>query len=114
MSRRRPRTNLVDVILGLLLAAAGVLLLLASVLGMAPSLYAIGALAFLGGVIRVMDAFFGRPQGGIWCELAASMTLTVLGGMILRYSTLGVGTLTLLAGFAFLVTGERSPRAAAR
>ena len=105
MSRHRPRTTLVDVIFGFLLAAAGVLLLLASVLGMGPSLYAIGALAFLGGVIGVLEASFGHPHGGIWSELTASMTLTVLGGMILRYSTLGVGTLTLLAAFAFLVNG---------
>lgn len=105
MSRRRPKTNLVDVIVGFLLAAAGVLLLLASVLQAVPSLYAIGALALLGGLIRVMDAFFVRVRDGIWCELVASMTLTVLGGMILRYSALGVGILTLLAGFAFLVNG---------
>ncbi|WP_040161395.1 DUF308 domain-containing protein [Nigerium massiliense] len=105
MSSRPNRGGPADVVVGMLLAVAGVLVLSACIVAMPPTLYATGALALIGGAVGVVVSFLGRLRAGFYSEFVASTTLFVLGLITLRYSWLGANLLIVVAAFVFLVNG---------
>lgn len=104
---RRPsgRPSATDIVLGALLAVAGLVLLAAPVLRVVPSEQALGAYFLAAGAVAIAGALVGRTSPGFFSEIVSGAQLTVLGAVVLRYPATLVTTLLLLAGAFFAVTG---------
>ncbi|MGY1673682.1 HdeD family acid-resistance protein [Geodermatophilus sp. SYSU D00710] len=94
-----------DIAIGVLLVIAGVILLGNVVLATVVSVVLIGWTALISGVVLVVGALFKIREGGSWAVALGGVVLAVLGLFILRNTTVGALTLTLLAGSMFLATG---------
>lgn len=94
-----------DVILGILVVIAGLVLLGNTVVATAVSVLFLGWMALVAGVVTIIAAFFNRKSGGLWSALLGGAMLAVLGVFILRNPLVGALTLTLLAGALFLASG---------
>lgn len=94
-----------DVVLGVLLIVAGIVILGHAVLATVVSVVLIGWLIFFGGVVTLISAFFHRNDGGFWPALLGGALLLVLGVFFLRNPGAAALTLTLLAGTLFLIAG---------
>lgn len=94
-----------DVILGILLLIAGVVILGDVVLATVVSVKFLGWMAVISGLIGVIAALFRMREGGFWSSILGGGLLLVLGIVILRHTTATALLLTLVAGALFLVGG---------
>lgn len=100
---RRP--TLVDIILGVLVLIAGLIVLANATVASLFSVVMIGWLCLLSGILGVISAFMSRGSGVRWSNVVAGALLVVLGFMLLRHGAVGLVALTLLAGALFLFGG---------
>src|SRR3954467_8883588 len=101
---RRQRTGW-DVVLGVLVLIAGLVVLGNVVFATVVSVLFIGWMAIIGGVVGLVGAFMRIGKGGFWPVALGSGLLLALGLMLVRRPEVGALTLTLLAGGVFLVGG---------
>lgn len=94
-----------DVVWGLLLVVAGVVVLAHAVVATAVSVLFLGWLAVIGGVVALVGGLFRIGKGGFWPGIISGALLLVLGVVILRNPAASAVTLTLLAGTLFLMGG---------
>jgi membrane protein HdeD len=94
-----------DMVLGVLLLIGGLVVLGNVVLATAISVFLLGWMALVSGVVLLIGAFFKIKSGGFWSAALGGVVLGVLGLFILRNPVVGALTLTLLAGSLFLVAG---------
>jgi uncharacterized membrane protein HdeD (DUF308 family) len=94
-----------DIILGALLVIVGLIVLGNAALATAVSVYFLGWLALISGVVLFVASLFRIKSGGFWSVALGGAVLAVLGLFILRNPLVGAATLTLLAGSLFLVSG---------
>jgi len=101
---RRQRTGW-DVVLGVLVLIAGLVVLGNVVFATVVSVLFIGWMAIIGGVVALVGAFMRLGKGGFWPIALGGGLLLVLGLMLVRRPDIGALTLTLLAGALFLAGG---------
>lgn len=94
-----------DIIFGLLLIVAGVLILGDAVIATTVSVKFIGWVALISGAIELISAFFRIAEGKFWSTALGGGLLLVLGVVILRNTAATAVALTLVAGALFLVGG---------
>jgi membrane protein HdeD len=94
-----------DVVFGILLVVAGVVVLGNAVVATALSVFFFGWLAVISGVVGLVAGLFRIGKGGFWPAVISGALLLVLGIVILRNPLVSVVTLTLLAGTLFLMGG---------
>lgn len=94
-----------DVVLGLVLVVAGVVVLGHAVLATAVSVLFLGWTALFAGAVALVSALFRIRKGGFWVGALSGALLLVLGLVILRNPLVAAVTLTLVAGSLFLVGG---------
>ena len=94
-----------DIVWGLLLVVAGIAILVHAVAATAISVFFIGWLAVIGGVVGLVAGLFRIGKGGFWPAIISGSLLLVLGIVILRNPAASVVSLTLLAGTLFLMGG---------
>jgi uncharacterized membrane protein HdeD (DUF308 family) len=94
-----------DVVLGALLAVAGLVMLGNAAFATVVSVLFIGWLLFAAGVLGLAAALFRIGKDGFWSAALGGGLLTVLGVAVLRNTGAAAVTLTLLAGMMFLVSG---------
>ncbi|MCA1781341.1 MAG: HdeD family acid-resistance protein [Dermatophilaceae bacterium] len=100
-----PRRTTWDVILGILVVIAGIVLLGNTVFATAISVLFLGWMALTSGIVLIIGAIFRRKSGGLWSGILGGAMLGVLGLFILRNPLVGAVTLTLLAGAMFFSSG---------
>jgi membrane protein HdeD len=94
-----------DVVLGLLVAVAGVIVLGHVAVAGVVSILVIGWLALIGGVVLAVSAMVGWAEPARRWELVSAVVLVLLGLGFVRNPGAGLLVLTLLAGSLFLVNG---------
>ena len=94
-----------SIVLGVLLLLLGVIVLANAVVASFVSIYFIGWTAVFGGIVVIAQALFRHRSGGLWSTILGGAVLLVLGVFVLRNPTIGLVSLTLLAGALFLVAG---------
>ena len=94
-----------DVILGILLAVAGLVILGHTVIATAVSVFFLGWMAFLGGVAALVGSLFRIRDGGFWTAAIGGGLLTVIGLFFLRNPGVAALTLTLVMGSLFFASG---------
>jgi membrane protein HdeD len=94
-----------DVVLGVLLIIAALLIFGNVVLATVVSVTFLGWLALTSGIVLLISALFRIRSGGFFLPILGGVGLAVLGVFILRNTLIGALTLTLLAGSLFLTTG---------
>ena len=94
-----------DVILGLLLVAAGIILLGNAVWATAFQVLVIGWTNLISGVVLLIGSLFRIRSGGFFSAVLGGAFLTVMGLFILRNPVVGALALTLAAGMAFFAAG---------
>lgn len=101
----RLTASLTDILLGLLLVAAGVLIIGGAWLQVIPSPAALGAFVLAAGAVGVLGALIGRTSAGFFSEITSAALATVLGVVVLSHPQAPLTTLFLLAGAFFGVNG---------
>jgi uncharacterized membrane protein HdeD (DUF308 family) len=94
-----------DIALGILLVVAGFVILGNAAFATAVSVFFLGWMAVIGGIVALVASLFRIGKGGFWPALISGALLLVIGIVILRNPGASVVTLTLLAGTLFLVGG---------
>ncbi|HSK28192.1 MAG TPA: DUF308 domain-containing protein [Jiangellales bacterium] len=94
-----------DVVLGILVAVAGIVVLGHVAIATAISVLFLGWMALISGVIELVAALFKIRSGHFWGSALGGGLLTVLGILILRNPTIAALTLTLVAGSLFFAAG---------
>ncbi len=94
-----------DVILGLILVAAGLLLFGNAVFATALSVWIIGWTNLVSGVLLLIGSLFRIRSGGFFSAALGGAFLTVMGLFVLRNPLVGALALTLAAGVAFFASG---------
>ena len=94
-----------DIVWGVLLIVAGIAILAHAVAATVVSVYFLGWLAVIGGIVALVAGLFRIGKGGFWPAIISGALLLVLGIVILRNPAVSVVTLTLLAGTLFLMGG---------
>jgi len=94
-----------DVVFGILLVIAGIIVLGDVVVASVVSVKFLGWMAVIGGIIELVGALFRIKEGKFWGAFLGGVLLLVLGAFILRNTTAALVTLTLIAGTLFLVGG---------
>ncbi len=94
-----------DIILGVLVVVAGLILLSNVVFATAFTVLFIGWTALIAGVIELIGAFFKLRTGGFFWAALGGAVLIVVGLFLVRNLVLGAATLTLLAGSLFFANG---------
>jgi membrane protein HdeD len=94
-----------DIVLGILVAIAGIVVLGHVVIATAISVLFLGWLALIAGVVELVSAFFKIKSGGFWSAALGGGLLTVLGILFLRNPEAAALTLTLVAGSLFFAGG---------
>lgn len=94
-----------DIVLGALLVIAGLIILGNAVLATTVSVYFLGWLALISGIVLFVGSLFRIKAGGFGSIALGGAILAVLGLFILRNPEVGAATLTLLAGSLFFVSG---------
>ena len=105
MARRDETASATDVLLGVALTLGGVLLAAAGVLQLLPSVYALGSLLLVAGLLAVLGAFVGRTQAGFWSELVPGALLVTFGALVVRFPQSDARAIGLLAGCVLLTNG---------
>lgn len=104
-STRAAGTGATDVVLGLLLLAAAAFVLVAPLLGVAPSLPGLAGLALISGALGIVGALLGRTSAGFTSEIVAAAMMVAFGLVVVRFPATPVGTLVLLVGALAAATG---------
>lgn len=94
-----------DVVLGILLAVAGLVILGHTVLATAVSVFFIGWVAFAMGVVTLIASLFRIRSGGFWTAAIGGGLLTVIGLFFLRNPAVAALTLTMVMGSLFFASG---------
>jgi uncharacterized membrane protein HdeD (DUF308 family) len=94
-----------DVILGIVVVIAGLILLGNVVVATAVSVLFLGWMALISGLVLFVAAFFRLRSGGFWSAALGGAMLAVLGLFLLRNTVVGALTLTLIAGALFFASG---------
>jgi uncharacterized membrane protein HdeD (DUF308 family) len=94
-----------DIVWGVLVVLAGVLILAHVAIATVVSVLFLGWFALIGGVFALVGAAFRFRRGGFWGTAIGGGLLVVLGLMLLRHPGIGALTLTLIAGALFLAAG---------
>ena len=94
-----------DVVMGVLVVVAGLVVLGNVAFATVVSVLFIGWTAIIGGVVALVGAFARTGKGGFWPVAVGGGLLLVLGLMLVRRPEVGALTLTLLAGALFLAGG---------
>lgn len=94
-----------DLVLGALLAIAGLVILGNAAFATVVSVLFLGWMLLIGGVIALVGSFFRIGKGGFWSAALSGALLAVLGLFFLRHTGAAATTLTLLAGTVFLISG---------
>ena len=94
-----------DVVLGILLLLAGVIVLAHSVIATAVSVLFIGWMLLLSGIVAFVASFFHREGGQFWLIALSGALMFVLGLFMIRNPSVAALSLTLMAGALFLVSG---------
>jgi uncharacterized membrane protein HdeD (DUF308 family) len=94
-----------DIVWGVLLVIAGIAILVHAVAATAVSVFFLGWLAVIGGIVGLVAGLFRIGKGGFWPAIISGALLLVLGVVILRNPAASVVSLTLLAGTLFLMGG---------
>jgi uncharacterized membrane protein HdeD (DUF308 family) len=94
-----------DVVLGVLVVVAGLVILAHVVIATAVSVLFLGWLALAAGVFGLVGALFRIGKGGFWATALSGGLLVVLGLMLIRNPGVGALALTLVAGALFLAGG---------
>jgi membrane protein HdeD len=94
-----------DVVLGVLVAVAGLVVLGNAVVATAVSVLFIGWFALLTGLALVVAAFVRIRRGGFWSTVLGGALLAVLGLFMVANPVVTAVSLTLTAGALFLATG---------
>ena len=100
----RRRTG-VDVLLGILLIVAGLIVLANVVIATVVSVRFLGWVALIVGIIEFIGAFWRIRAGHFWSTALGGALLAVLGLLILRNTAAAALTLTLVAGALFFASG---------
>lgn len=100
-----PRRTAWDVILGLLLVAAGLFLLGNAVFATAISVWVIGWTNLVSGILLLIGSLFRIRSGGFFSAVLGGAFLTVIGLFVLRNPLVGALALTMAAGVAFFGSG---------
>ncbi len=94
-----------DIVLGVLLLIAGILILGNAIIATVASVLFIGWLALASGIMGIVAALFRIGKEGFWSTALSGGLLTALGIMILVNPGAAILTLTLMAGALFLTIG---------
>ena len=94
-----------DIVFGILLILAGIAILGHAVIATAVSVFFLGWLAVIGGIVALVAGLFRIGKGGFWPAVISGALLLVLGIVILRNPAASAVTLTLIAGTLFFVGG---------
>lgn len=94
-----------DIVWGVLLLVAGAAILVHAVAATAVSVFFLGWLSVIGGVVGLVAGLFRIGKGGFWPAIISGALLLVLGVVILRNPAASAVSLTLLAGTLFLMGG---------
>jgi uncharacterized membrane protein HdeD (DUF308 family) len=94
-----------DVVMGILVIIAGLIVLGDVVIATTVSVLFIGWMAIIGGVVALVGAFMRIGKGGFWPVALGGALLLALGLLLVRRPGVGAVTLTLIAGGVFLVGG---------
>jgi len=94
-----------DVVLGAVLAVAGLVILGYASFVTTVSVLFMGWLLLLTGLVGLAASFFRIGKGGFWSAALTGGFLTVLGLFFLRNTEAAATTLTLIAGVIFLTGG---------
>ncbi|GAB3072427.1 DUF308 domain-containing protein [Intrasporangium mesophilum] len=94
-----------DIVLGILLLLAGVIVLAHSVIATAVSVLFIGWMLLLSGIVAFVASFFHREGGQFWLIALSGALMFVLGLFMVRNPSVAALSLTLMAGALFLVSG---------
>jgi membrane protein HdeD len=94
-----------DVFIGVLLILAGLAVLANAVIATALSVFLLGWMALIAGLVLLGGALLRIKSGVSWSAALGGVILAVLGLFVLRNPTVGAVSLTLLAGCLFLATG---------
>lgn len=94
-----------DVILGIALAIAGLVLLGDAALATAVSVWLIGWFTLVSGVVLLVGSLFRLRSGGSWSPVLGGAVLTVIGLFIMRNPAAGAIAFTLVVGALLLSSG---------
>lgn len=94
-----------DVVLGILIVIAGLVLLGNVVIATAISVLFLGWTALFSGVVLLVGALFRLKSGGFWSAALGGAILLAVGLFMLRNPLIGALSLTLMAGAMFLASG---------
>ncbi len=94
-----------DIALGVVLVVLGLVVLANAALATIVSIYFFGWAAVIGGIVLLVQGILRRRSGSFWSMTLGGAVLLVLGIFVLRNPTIGMVSLTLLAGALFLVAG---------
>jgi len=94
-----------DIVWGILLLLAGLVILGHAVVATAVSVIFLGWLAVIGGLVALVAGLFRIGKGGFWPAVISGALLLVIGIVMLRNPAVTAVTLTLLAGTLFLMGG---------
>lgn len=100
----RRRTGL-DIVFGILLIIGGLVVLGDVVIATVVSVLFIGWMTLAMGIVGILASLFRIGKPGFWSAILTGGLLTVLGIVFVRNPGLTAVTLTLFAGFVFLVGG---------
>jgi uncharacterized membrane protein HdeD (DUF308 family) len=103
-----------DVVLGALLAIAGLVVIGHAAIATTVSVLFIGWMLIIAGVLGLVAALFRIGKGGFWSAALGGGLLTALGLVIVNNKEATALTLTLIAGTLFLVSGVVRLMAAAQ
>ncbi len=94
-----------DVVLGIALAIAGLVLLGDAAIATKVSIWLIGWFTLVSGVFLLVGSLFALRVGGSWSTVLGGAVLTVIGLFIMRNPAAGAVAFTLIAGAMFLTSG---------
>ena len=94
-----------DIVFGILLIIGGLVVLGDVVIATVVSVLFIGWMTLAMGIVGIIASLFRIGKPGFWSAILTGGLLTVLGIVFVRNPGLTAVTLTLFAGFAFLVGG---------
>lgn len=97
-----------SVLFGFLLVILGIAALSSFYITTYATILFFGWLLLIGGLVRVVLAFWGKKWSGFFLDLFMGILLSITGVLFINNPSLGLGTITLLLGFVFMVGGFMS------
>lgn len=105
MATRTPTSHPTDIALAVVWILGGVLLAAAGLLRLVPSVYALGGLTAVAGLLGLLAALTTRLNPAFWAAAVPGALLVVFAVLAVRFPTLEPRTLALLAAGAMLGNG---------